>query len=144
MPKKFSEFKREMREIYDGIGVVWCPAIKEDVHFNAKGFHHLRFEVTGDERKISEQVYKLGLIPFVEQVVRDAAFVSESRRTKAPVNRKRSRGNGQIKHVTYIALVGRNDSLGKYRIRVVLRKIGMNGETIFWSVMGGGKPKKRD
>ena len=126
MPKKFSEFKREMREIYDGIGVVWCPTIKEKVYFNAKGFYHLRHETTREERSLSEQKHKLSLIPYIKGIVQSTQVLVESR---------------TINNVVYTSLTGKPQNHHR-KVKVILRKSRSTERTIFWSVMGGGNKKR--
>lgn len=43
----FSSQKAQARPIYNSIGKVWCPALNMFVKFNAKGFHHLFYKISG-------------------------------------------------------------------------------------------------
>ena len=126
MPKKFSNFKREIREVYDKIGSVWCPAIQEEVYFNAKGFYHLRHETTREERSISEQKHKLSLVPHIKDIVQGMQVLVESR---------------TINNVVYTSLTGKPQNHHR-KVKVILRKSRSTERTIFWSVMGGGNKKR--
>ena len=42
------------KSAYNAIGHVFCPILKKDIVFNAKGFHHLRYKPDGTPRTIKE------------------------------------------------------------------------------------------
>lgn len=135
MPREtFNEFKKRIRAEYDLIVKVRCPVLGEDVYFNGQGFHHLRYEVTGRERTIGEQVFKLRLVKHIEEVVRDATIINETRLEKAPIGRKKKGGKKVVKEVTYYEISGKPSTAPRTKIIVVLRRVGTS-RAIFWSVM---------
>ena len=69
--KNYKALLKKRREWYKKIGRVYCPILEEDVIFNSKGFHHLIYP-GGKMRPIKEQMYKLGLLPLVIPVIKNA------------------------------------------------------------------------
>lgn len=80
--KDFQEFLREKRAWYKNVGRVYCRILNADVHFNSKGFYHLRYDSFGKARNIKEQKYKLGLLPLVIPVIKNATNVREARKMR--------------------------------------------------------------
>ncbi len=67
----YKKLLEERRAWYKNIKKVYCPILKESVVFNSKGFHHLVYP-SGKMRPIKEQMYKLGLLPLVIPVIKNA------------------------------------------------------------------------
>jgi len=132
--ESFSNFKKRIRANYDLIMKVHCPVLNEDVYFNAQGFYHLRYEVTGRERTLSEQAFKLHLVEHIEEIVKKATIIDETRLEKAPIGRKKKSGKKIIKEVIYYAVSSNPSTAPRTKIIVILRRVG-NGKIIFWSVM---------
>lgn len=133
MKNNFRKLLDSRRKDYKKFKPVFCPCVKENVNFNSDGFYHLRHEVSGRERSIKEQMYKLGLLPLVVSVIKTAKTIDKYYKVKVPVSRKKIKGKREIKEVEYwgiTAFVGKQKS----KIKVVLRKVG-NGQIHFWSVM---------
>ena len=131
--ESLKNLKIRIRAEYDKIVKVKYPVLGEEIYFNAQGFYHLNYEVTGRARTIAEQTYKLKLVPFIEGIIKNATVVDEIRLEKAPIGRKKKNGKKVIKEVKYISIVGKVNTAPK-KIKVILRRVG-NGRTIFWSVM---------
>ena len=79
-----------MRERYDAIrSPAHCTCLKQKVHFNARGFHHLLYDGSGKARTIREARSRLILIPLIEPVLRTAQDSSYEKRY-ARKNRKKN------------------------------------------------------
>jgi hypothetical protein len=74
---EFKEFKKEKSAFYKTIVSVQCSILNEQVVFNSKGFYHLRYDSHGKERLVKEQVYKMGLLPLVIPVIKNATAIYE-------------------------------------------------------------------
>ncbi len=133
--EEIKKLRNQVEPIYNGIIKVHCPILKEEVYFNAKGKYHLRYEVTGRERTREEQGHKLRLVKYIEQIVKNATTIEESRLVKAPIGRKKRNGKKIIKDVIYSSIVQTiTTASSSKKVKVILRKVG-NGRVIFWSVM---------
>lgn len=124
-------FKKRRKE-YKLFNRVYCPCLSQYINFNSDGFNHLRFKVDGTPRNPKEQMYKMGLLPLVIPVIKNATQVQDYRKMMAPIGRKKIDGKKNLKEVKYwslIAVVGRR----KAKVKVIIRKIG-TGKLHFWSV----------
>ena len=73
----FKKFLQEKHNWYKNIGLVYCPILKENIIFNAKGFYHLRYHSSNKERTVAEQIYKINLLPLVIPVIKKAKDIFE-------------------------------------------------------------------
>lgn len=120
----FVNFLREKRTWYKTIKKVYCPILNEYVVFNSKGFYHLRYDTFGKARSIKEQSYKLGLLPLVIPVIKNARKVHEYKKQQY------SKPLGKYFEIWELrATAGKQNT----EVSVVLRRIG-NGNITFLSV----------
>ncbi len=120
----FWEFMREKQAWFKTVKKIRCPIINEDVFFTSKGFHHLRYDSGGKERSKSEQKYKMGLLPLVIPVIKNAVNVYEYKKEQY------SKPLGKYYEIWELReVVGKNKTL----VSVVLRRIG-DGNVTFLSV----------
>lgn len=116
---------------YDAIDVIYCPILKENVVFNARGFHHLCYESDGTPRDANEKIYKMTLFPLAIPVIKNAIGMAEERSVEVRVSRKKNTKLKKGKTYALVALVGRKNPV---KIRVILLRIG-NGNLMFRSIM---------
>ena len=122
--KSHKEYIKEKRAWYKMIGKIYCPILNEEVVFNSKGFHHLRYDNHHKERSIKEQKYKLGLLPLVIPVIKCATNVHEYKKQQY------SKPLGKYFEIWELReVVGQS----KTTVSVVLRRIG-DGKVTFLSV----------
>ncbi|MCR4277399.1 MAG: hypothetical protein NUV80_03025 [Candidatus Berkelbacteria bacterium] len=121
----YQDLLNERRAWYKDVGSVYCPCLKTDIVFNSKGFHHLRYDGFGKARSVKECTYRLGLLPLVIPVIKNAKSVYKY----TPPDYVKSAD----KFVEYWAL---RETVGKQsaRVTVILRKVG-TGNITFHSVM---------
>jgi hypothetical protein len=105
--------------------------LKEDVIFNARGYHHLLYNSDGTARDVREIIYKLTLLPLARPVIQNATGVAEERNVKIRDGRKKSSKIKDAKTYALTANVGRKNPVD---VRVILIKIG-NGKLMFRSIM---------
>lgn len=120
----FKQLLRERRAWYKTIGKVHCPILNEDVVFNSKGFYHLRYDGAKRERKVKEQMYKLGLLPLVIPVIANATRVVEYKKGQYSERLDKYYEIWELN-----AIVGQQNT----SVTVVLRRIG-TGNITFLSV----------
>jgi|SRR3990167_2772858 len=119
------------RVMYEHIGIIECPILKEKVVFNARGFHHLLNNSDGTPRDVNEIIHKLKLLPLAKVVVQNATSIHEERNIKIRESRKK---NAKIKEGKTYSLTARVGKKKPIEVRVILLKIG-NGNLMFRSVM---------
>jgi len=124
MTNKFSEFLREKRAWYKTIGKVYCPILNEHVLFNSKGFYHLRYDSFGKARSVKEQTYKMGLLPLVIPVIKNASKIHDYKKEQY------SKPLGKYYEIWELKdMAGKGNAM----VSVVLRRIG-TGNITFLSV----------
>jgi len=129
MMPKYEDLIQERTALYKSIKQSYCPVLKENVIFNSKGFYHFKYDGTGKARSRKERMYRVGLIPLIQPVIKNAKKVS----SYTPRTYSKKLG----KYVEFWVLrevVGRQ----KTTVTVILRRIG-SGNITFYSVW-----KKRD
>ncbi len=121
----YADLLKQQTALYKKIGKVYCPVLKEDIVFNSKGFQHIKYDGLGHGRTIKERMYRLYLVPHIEEVIKNA--------TKIHQYRARAYSKKLGKYVEFWEL---KEKVGKPKItvKVVLRRIG-TGNITFWSVM---------
>lgn len=62
---------QQSKELYDSIGSIYSPAIKDNVDFNNYGWRHLRFDGHGHKRLPKNIIYRLRLLPFASEVIKN-------------------------------------------------------------------------
>ena len=124
MTQNFSDFIQEKRVWYKTVGKVYCPILNQYVVFNSKGFYHLRYDSHGKRREMSEQKYKIGLLPLVIPVIQLATSIADYKKEQY------SKPLGKYYEIWELKeIVGRQKAL----VSVVLRRIG-DGNITFFSV----------
>lgn len=119
------------RNFYASIGSIYCPALKEMVIFNAKGFHHLLFESDHIPRSVKEKIYKLTLLPLAIPVIKNATIVFQERNVQVRSSRKKDAFFKSGKTYALVAVVGNKNPIA---VRVILLQMG-NGKLMFRSIM---------
>ncbi|MBI1961503.1 MAG: hypothetical protein HYS45_02275 [Parcubacteria group bacterium] len=118
----------EKRGWYKAVRQVHCPLLSEDIHFTSKGFRHLLYDGLGHARSKKERMYRLGLLPLLIPVIKNANEVIEY---KSEFSKKLGKKTEiwELGHV-----VGKQNT----KVTVILRRIG-TGNIHFYSIW-----KKKD
>ena len=129
----YEKLKENAINFYHNVGKINSPALEENVYFTAEGFNHIVFTNSRSERERSSQILRFKLFPLAVKLVKISTTYQEFEETikefmfksyKKRVNKTRS-----VKYWGIIAIIdGR-------KIKVILRKIGENGNIHFWSVV---------
>lgn len=137
MENRFEKLLDSRRKDYKTWTPMYCPAIRQYIHFSMRGFNHLRFNIDNTPRNPKEAMYKMGLLPLVKPTIYHAKNAEYERRL-APLGGTRKRVLKEMDYWGLTAVVGKRNT----KIRVVLRKL-VNGTDIhFWSVMKLGENQK--
>ena len=85
---KFDQVKKVAEEQYKKINSVFCPFLKRNVNFNAKGLDHIKFKGWNKARLISEQYLRLKFLKLAPLVIEKAGTLQEFSNTKIFERRK--------------------------------------------------------
>ena len=113
MPEdEYQKLVGQRRTWYKTLGAIYCPCLKANVRFNAKGFYHLLYDGNGMPRPRAEQIRRLMLLPLVPEIIANVRSVG---------------GNQTIKGIEYLVLQN-------IRARVIIRKKA-SGNYFYHSIM---------
>ena len=130
----YEELINKRKIWYDNVKKIHCPCISEDIIFNSKGFHHIKYDGSGRARSKKERMYRLGILPLAIPVIKCATKIYEYTPPECL--------NKLEKSVEYWALrekVGRQNTT----ITVILRRIG-SGNIAFHSIMKKNDKKQKN
>ena len=128
--QKFVALLHERKKEYKTWTPIHCPALRQYIHFNMRGFNHLRFKTDNTPRAPKEAMYKLGLLPLVRPVIYNAQDAGYERRL-APIGGTRKKVLKEMEYWSLTATVGKQD----VKTRVILRRLVGSDQIHFWSVM---------
>lgn len=131
--EKFEKVKKEVREYYGKLNVVYCPYLKTNVHFNEEGFGHLLSKSWNRGRSVMEQYTRLRIVPKVIEIIKIAHTLQEFDERNILVRQKiNSRWEKRMKTIRYyvfVALLKEHD----FRLKIIIKEIE-GGKPFFWSV----------
>lgn len=134
--------RTETEASYRMIGSVHCPFLKEKVNFNSSGLEHLKFKEHGRPRNPQDQYIRLKLLYLAPEIIRKSNTV-QGYCEKKEWERQKRHGHWEqvpidIRYNEFIAVIG------KIRIKVIVKKIGSDGEYFFWSIIPFWKMRGKD
>lgn len=133
--EKFEELKNSTEIEYKKIVSVYSPALKSEIIFNSDGFHHLRYDSSRAERSKKAQYIKFRYFNKAVEIIKLSTTIQEYRRGICPVGKPDKGGFRKTKIVEWFAFFSIISFAKRTRIRVVVRRIGADGQYHFWSVM---------
>ncbi|MBU6321120.1 MAG: hypothetical protein KGI78_03520 [Patescibacteria group bacterium] len=129
----YEKLRDDTRDFYSSIRPVVSPALREAVHFTAEGFNHIIFKSARRERERPSQIMRFKLLPRALELVALATTYQEYEETirefTVKSRKRRVRKSKPVKYWGLIAIIN------GMKIKVILRKIGDNGQLHFWSVV---------
>ncbi|TSA46253.1 hypothetical protein D4R52_00885 [bacterium] len=129
--EKFGQIREQAEEFYKSIGVIKCPYLEDDVHFNVEGFEHLLFKAWNKSRTRAEQYTRLRLLQLVPAVIKKSHTLQEFDERKLFVRQKiNSRWENRMKTVRYFVFVA---IVKNIRLKVVVKEIE-GGVKFFYSL----------
>ena len=121
--EKFNRLREQAERDYEAIGKIWCPYLKEEVHFNTEGFQHLLFKSWNRTRNRTEQNVRLKLLPLAIELIANTYTLQEYDERKIFVRQKTSsRWCKTLKLVRYYVFTGILKDKG-VRIKVIVKEI---------------------
>lgn len=129
----YEKLREDARKFYISTRPVDSPALGEYVYFTAEGFNHIIFKGSRSERERSSQILRFKLLPKAVHLVGLSTTYQEYEETvkefEVKSHKKKVHRSKPVKYWGLIAIIdGR-------KIKVILRKIGDNGQLHFWSIV---------
>ncbi len=117
--------RAEAGKYYQTIGAVFSPALRELIYFSNHGFRHILFKRGRKGRARNQQIRRFSLLPLAVELIGLSTTHQEFEMTVEMHRRK----NKMVRYWGIIAI------LRGEKIKVVIRKMGENGMTHFWSII---------
>ncbi|MFH1048094.1 MAG: hypothetical protein V1732_00330 [Patescibacteria group bacterium] len=137
--KKFNLARQEAERYYESIGLVKCPYLKCDVHFNTEGFQHLLFKSWNRTRSRAEQYTRLRLISLAPKIISLSHTLQEYNECKVFARQKiNSRWESKLKIIHYYVFAA---IIKDVRIKIVVKEI-KGGVKFFYSLYPSWKVVK--
>ena len=129
----YEKLRADAQKFYTSIRPVDAPAFGEHVHFTAEGFNHIVFKGSRSERERPSQMLRFKLLSKAVKLIGLSTTYQEYEETlkefEVKSHKKKIRKTKPVKYWGVIAIIdGR-------KIKVILRKIGDNGQLHFWSIV---------
>ena len=129
----YDKLREDAQKFYISTRPISSPALNEYVYFTAEGFNHIIFKGSRHEREHSSQILRFKLLPRAVKLVALSTTHQEYEETLKEFwvksHKQKVRKTKPVKYWGIIAIIdGR-------KIKVILRKIGDNGQLHFWSIV---------
>lgn len=129
----YEKLREDAQKFYISMRPIQSLALGEYVYFTAEGFNHLIFKGPRSERERPSQILRFKLLPKAIKLIKLSTTFQEYEETlkdfEVKSYKKKIRKSKPVKYWGIIAIIdGR-------KIKVILRKIGDNGQLHFWSIV---------
>ena len=129
----YDKLRDDTQKFYANTRPVKSPTLNEVVHFTAEGFNHIIFKGSRSERDRTSQIMRFKLLPRAIKLIEVATTYQEYEETIKQFWVKTHKHQVQkSKPVKYWGIIG---IIEGRKIKVILRKIGDNGQLHFWSIV---------
>lgn len=129
----YEKIKSDSSKFYQQIGKIHCPAFEQEIVFNSEGFDHLIHKNDSREREKGVQIMKFKLLPSAKKLIGLTTTFQEYEEGLREFRIKKFKKTVQeTKVVKYWGIIA---ILDNRKFKVVVRKVGDNGQMHFWSVI---------
>ena len=129
----YEKLRVDAQKLYSTTRPIFFSALNELVYFTAEGFNHIIFKGSRTERERSSQILRFKLLPRAIQLIGLSTTYQEYEETlkefEVKSHKKKVRKIKPVKYWGVIAIIN-----GR-KIKVILRKVGDNGQLHFWSIV---------
>lgn len=129
----YEKLRDDAQEYYNSIGKVLCPIFKAHVFFPSESFNHIVFKSARTERERPSQIMRFKLLPKAKKLIEISNTFQEFEETIKEFNvksfKKRIQKSKVVRYWGIIAIIE------GYKIKVIIRKVGDDGNLHFWSVV---------
>jgi hypothetical protein len=128
----FLKVKQEAEEKYKKLQPVYCPYLKDKVHFDTTGLDHIKFKEWNKTRIRTDQYIRLKLLYLVPEIIAKSHTVQGFSDDKGWVRRKRhGKWEKILMNINYWEFVA---VIGKVRIKVIVKQVE-GGQKHFRSII---------
>ena len=129
----YDKLREDAQKLYSSTHTVLSPALKELVYFTAEGFNHIIFKGSRSERERPSQIMRFKLFPRAVQLIELSTTYQEYEEAIKEFEVKSHKHKVlKTKTVKYWGIIA---IINGRKIKVILRKIGDNGQLHFWSIV---------
>lgn len=129
----YEKLKGDARSFYFSIRKEHSPVFNKEIIFPAESFNHIIFKNARSEREKSSQILRFKLLPLAVKLIEISTTYQEFEETISEFTvksfKKKVRKTKVVKYWGLIAIIN-----GR-KIKVIIRKIGDNGNMHFWSIV---------
>jgi len=130
--QEFAETLHEAQEIYRHLGQIRCPYFQDNIHFNARGFEHLRRKSWNRGRDRRDQFMRLKHLARAPEILRLSRTVQGiEHAAEWERQHKHGRWEKRLVPVTYFEFMA---VIEARRFKVIVKQLA-GGERIFWSLI---------
>jgi len=140
--EEYQKIFEEAKKYYRGLSKVTSPALGQEVHFNAKGFNHILYRKKQYKRSHKEQIRRFRLLSLAMKLIGFTNTYQEYEDTSKETGLLHANDSlNQSKNTQFWGLIAITEGR---KIKVILRKVGSDGNVHFWSIIPSWKTNKRD
>jgi hypothetical protein len=129
----YEKLKEDAQKYYSAIGQVFCPALNGKINFTSDGFNHIIYKSARTERERPSQIMRFKLLAKAKKLLETSNTYQEFEETIQEFNvksfKKRINKSKSVKYWGIIAIID------GYKIKVIVRKVGEDGNMHFWSIV---------
>lgn len=129
----YQKLRNDSQKYYSSIGHIKSPVLNEFISFKSEGFNHIIYKNNNNEREQTSQLLRFKLLPLAKKLIELSTTYQEFEETiqefVVKERKKKVRKSKGVKYWGIIAIIN-----GR-KIKVILRKIGDNGDIHFWSII---------
>ncbi|MEY4440854.1 MAG: hypothetical protein RLY49_480 [Candidatus Parcubacteria bacterium] len=129
----YEKLRNDSQKYYSSIGRIRSPALKEFISFKSEGFNHIIYKNSNNQREQNFQMLRFKLLPLAKKLIEISTTYQEFEETiQGFVVKERKKKVRKSKVVRYWGIIA---IINGRKIKVILRKIGDNGDIHFWSII---------
>ena len=117
---KLERVKKSSEEEYKKTGSIFCPYLKKNVAFNARGLEHIKFKGRNKARSKEDQYVRLRCLPLAEKIIALSHTLQGFQERNELVNVKRNKWTHEMQSVAYYEFIA---VIQDVRVRVIIKQI---------------------
>lgn len=129
----YEKLRNDSQKYYSSIGRLRSPVLKELISFKSEGFNHIIYKNSNNKREQTSQILRFKILPLAKKLIEISTTYHEFEETiQEFVVKERKKKVKKSKVARYWGIIA---IIEGRKIKVILRKIGDNGDIHFWSVI---------
>lgn len=130
--EKFKNIQDAAEKEYKLINLIFCPYLKKDIYFNAKGLEHLKFKRRNNARSRQDQYIRFRCLPLAPKIISLSHTLQGYQERNEMIRTKdKKKWTHEMKSVEYFEFIA---VIKDVRVRIIVKK-EENGIHYFWSII---------